>query len=186
MKICILSDSHDHRELLANAIKDARAKGAEAVLHCGDVVSPSTLHVVREFNLPVHVIYGNNVGDLYYMSKLAADPRNLIHFHGQDAALTLHGRRIFMVHYPHYARAMALTGDFDLVCHGHDHRAAVTEIETIQKTRAWLVSPGTVGGVSAKATYVLGNLERMTFVSHDVPLREMLIKAVIPAKAGIQ
>ena len=30
-----------------------------------------------------------------------------------------------MVHYPHYAKAMALTGDYDLVCNGHEHRAVI-------------------------------------------------------------
>ena len=46
MKICIVSDSHDHRGHLAAAVADAKARGAEAVLHCGDLVAPSTLHAV--------------------------------------------------------------------------------------------------------------------------------------------
>ncbi|MEJ1359041.1 MAG: metallophosphoesterase family protein, partial [Candidatus Sedimenticola sp. (ex Thyasira tokunagai)] len=43
MKVCILSDSHDHIPLLDAAAAEAKAKGAEAILHCGDVVAPSTL-----------------------------------------------------------------------------------------------------------------------------------------------
>ena len=44
MKICIVSDSHDHIPLLEAAVADAKDLGVEAVLHCGDVVAPSTLH----------------------------------------------------------------------------------------------------------------------------------------------
>ena len=48
MKICILSDSHDNLALLDSAVEDAQTRGAEAVLHCGDVVAPSTLQVVQK------------------------------------------------------------------------------------------------------------------------------------------
>ena len=56
MKICVVSDSHDNRPLLEAAVRQARDLGAEAVLHCGDVVAPSTLSVLRPFGLPIHVI----------------------------------------------------------------------------------------------------------------------------------
>ena len=124
MKVCILSDSHDNRRLLGEAVEDARALGAEAVLHCGDVVAPTTLRVLRKYELPVHVIHGNNMGDLYAMSKLSHEPDSVVRYHGQDAVLHMAGRAVFLVHYPHYAEAMALTGDFDLVCCGHDHRTS--------------------------------------------------------------
>jgi putative phosphoesterase len=163
MKICILSDSHDHRLLLEAAVREAKELGAEAVLHCGDVVAPSTLGVLKPFELPVHVIHGNNTGDLYMMSRLAAKPGSLVHFHGQDGGIELASRRIFLVHYPHYARAMATTGDWDLVCCGHDHEARIAQIPNIAGGTTWLVNPGTVGGVAAPATYVLGDLVTMRF-----------------------
>jgi predicted phosphodiesterase len=62
MKICIVSDSHDHRGHLAAAVADAKVRGAEAVLHCGDLVAPSTLHAITPLALPIHVIHGNNTG----------------------------------------------------------------------------------------------------------------------------
>ena len=37
MKICIVSDSHDHREHLTAAVTEAKQLGALAVLHCGDL-----------------------------------------------------------------------------------------------------------------------------------------------------
>jgi predicted phosphodiesterase len=103
MKICIVSDSHDNRQLLEAGVREARAAGAEAVLHCGDVVAPSTLEVLRPFDLPIHVIHGNNVGDAFTMGRIASRPSNQTHYYGQDAGIELGGRRIFLVHYPHYA-----------------------------------------------------------------------------------
>ncbi len=169
MKICIVSDSHDHREWLASAVAAAKEQGAHAVLHCGDVVAPSTLHAIQPFGLPVHVIHGNNTGDLYHMARLMRQPGSQVHYYGQDAAFTLHGRRIFLVHYPHYARAMALTGDYDLVCNGHEHRAHVDQVINVKGGETVLLNPGTVAGVSAPATFVLGDLEKMQFAIQAVP-----------------
>ena len=168
MKICIVSDSHDNRPLLEAAVHEAKAAGAEAILHCGDVVAPSTLEVLKPFNLPAHVIHGNNTGDLYMMSLIAAKLSNQTTYYGQDAGIKLGGRRIFMVHYPHYAEAMATTGDWDLVCCGHDHKAAIRSIENMSGNTTLLVNPGTVGGIKAAATWVLGDLDTMTFEINEV------------------
>lgn len=170
MKVCIVSDSHDNRTLLETAVAEAVSMGAEAVLHCGDVVAPSTLNVLKPFGLPVHVIHGNNTGDLYMMSRISGKPGSVVQFYGQDAGIELAGRRIFLVHYPHYAIAMATTGDWDLVCCGHDHTADIRTVPNIKGGDTHLVNPGTVGGVAAPATYVLGNLETMQFQVRDVVL----------------
>ena len=168
MKICIISDSHDNRSLLEAAVRDAKALGAEIVLHCGDVVAPSTLEVLTPFELPVHVIHGNNTGDLYMMGRVSAQASNQTTYYGQDAGLKLGGRRVFLVHYPHYAEAMATTGDWDLVCCGHDHKADIRSIDNMAGNATWMVNPGTVGGIKAPATWVLGDLDNMTFTIHTV------------------
>ncbi len=170
MKVCILSDSHDHIALIDAAVAEARAAGAEAVLHCGDLVAPSTLHCLEKYGLPVHVIHGNNSGDLYALTQLAHKPGGVVRFHGMDAGIELAGRRIFLVHYPHYARAMAATGDWDLVCCGHSHKAEITEQKNCPGGITHLVNPGTIGGVGqAPATWVLADLETMRFELHEVP-----------------
>ncbi|HDK37722.1 MAG TPA: metallophosphoesterase [Thiolapillus brandeum] len=169
MKICILSDSHDHIPLLEAAVKDAKALGAEAVVHCGDVVAPSTLACLEQFGLPVHVIHGNNTGDLYALTRLSHKPGGVLRYHGMDAGIELGGRRIFLVHYPHYARAMAATGDWDLVCCGHSHKVDIEWLPHVKGGKAALVNPGTIGGVGrSKATWVMADLDAMTFDVHEV------------------
>ena len=164
MKVCILSDSHDHIALLDAAAKSAVEQGAEAILHCGDVVAPSTLHCLDKYALPVHVIHGNNTGDLYTLGRLANREENHIHYHGMDAGLELAGRRIFLVHYPHYAEAMATTGDWDLVCCGHSHKVKIEQVTNLKGETTHLVNPGTIGGVGkAPATFLMADLEQMEF-----------------------
>jgi putative phosphoesterase len=169
MKIAVLSDSHDHREHLAAAVEDAKNRGAEAILHCGDIVAPSTLHAAQPYGIPLHVIHGNNMGDTYNLARLANKPNSGITYYGQDAAIELAGRKIFVVHYPHYARAMAVTGDFDLVCNGHEHKARIDRVNASNGKEVVWLDPGTVGGISAPATYILGDLTEMAFEVLQVP-----------------
>jgi len=169
MKICIVSDSHDHREPLAAAVAEAKALGAEAVLHCGDLVAPSTLHAIVGLGLPIHLIHGNNAGDLYTLCRFAREYGDRVQYHGQDATVELAERRIFMVHYPHYAKAMAMTGQYDLVCNGHEHRAVIEQIRNVKGEETLRVDPGTVGGVSASPTYAFGDLKTLEFSIRPVP-----------------
>ena len=53
MKICIVSDSHDRAQMLANAVQVAKDAGAEAVVHCGDVIGAQTLVPLIKIGLPV-------------------------------------------------------------------------------------------------------------------------------------
>ena len=172
MKICILSDSHDHIPLLCAAVADAKQRGAKAVLHCGDIVAPSTLHKLQAYGLPVHAIHGNNTGDLYILSKLSYAKDSLIHYYGQDAEFTLGKRRIFLVHYPHYAKGMAVTGDYDLVCCGHSHKVMIEYLTNIKGTQTVMCNPGSVGGVGSPAMYLFGDLETMVFEALPVRLRD--------------
>ncbi len=168
MLICILSDSHDRREYLVAAAEQARDRGAETILHCGDVVSPWVLAALQPVGLPLHVIHGNNTGDLVMLMRMANRRGSIIRYHGQDADFELAGRRIFLVHFPHYARGMAATGDWDLVCCGHSHQASIERVANVRGGQTVLINPGTVAGIDAPATYVLGNLDTLQFQLHEV------------------
>ncbi len=79
-----------------------------------------------------------------------------------------------MVHYPHYAEAMATTGDWDIVCCGHDHRASIRDIKNMKNGTTLYVNPVTVGGVGAAPTYVMADLETMEFEICEVPVDDNL------------
>ena len=163
MKICIVSDSHDRADALAQAVREAKSQGAEAVIHCGDLIGAQTVKPALALGLPLHVIHGNNVGDTQALHFQMQKSDGMLRYHGADARLELGGRRIFVVHYPEYGHAMACTGDWDLVCCGHSHAAGVGEVTNVKGGRTWLVNPGTVAGIAAPATWALGDLAAMRF-----------------------
>jgi len=123
--------------MLAAAVSAARRDGARAVVHCGDLIGASTLEPLLALGLPVHTVHGNNLGDAMALHRISANSGGLIVYHGADARLELGGRRIFATHYPHYARGIACTGDYDIVCCGHSHCASVTRQPTISGGTTW-------------------------------------------------
>jgi hypothetical protein len=64
---------------------------------------------------------------------------------------------------------MALTGDYDLVCCGHDHRASIRQVSNVRGGITHLLNPGTVGGVGASPTYILADLGALRFEIREVP-----------------
>lgn len=163
MKVCIVSDSHDRADALARAVREAQALGASAVIHCGDVIGTQTLGPAKALGLPLHVIHGNNLGDPVSLARWARESNGQLQYHGADARLELAGRRVFVVHYPEYGYAMACTGDWELVCCGHSHKAGAEEVTNVKGGKTWLVNPGTVAGLAAPATWMLGDLAAMRF-----------------------
>ena len=170
MRICIVSDSHERSEALAHAVQAAKTRGAQAVIHCGDVIGTQTLRAALALGLPMHVIHGNNLGDPVSLARWARESSGQLHYHGPDARLELGGRRIFVVHYPEYGYAMACTGDWDLVCCGHSHVAGSAEVANVKGGKTWLVNPGTVAGLAAPATWVLADLASLSFETHSLSL----------------
>ncbi len=163
MRVCIVSDSHDRADALRQAVREAKALGAEAVLHCGDLIGTQTLKPALALGLPVHLIHGNNLGDAQALHRLAAASEGRLRYHGADARIELAGRRIFLVHQDDYGHAMACTGHWDLVCCGHSHRAEVRSVASVEGRATWLVNPGTVAGLAAPSTWVMGDLAAMRF-----------------------
>jgi putative phosphoesterase len=163
MKVCIVSDSHDRADALADAVRAAKSEGATAAIHCGDLIGPQTVRPAMALGIPIHLIHGNNVGDTLMLHNLMRASGGALHYYGGDARLQLAGRRVFVVHYPEYGHAMACTGDWDLVCCGHSHMAAVERVANVKGGTTWLVNPGTVAGLAAPPTWMLADLERMSF-----------------------
>jgi putative phosphoesterase len=168
VKICIVSDSHDRADALAQAVGEGKALGAEAVIHCGDLIGAQAIKPALAHGLPIHLIQGNNVGDTQALHRQSRASGGLLQYHGADARLELGGRRIFAVHYDDYGQAFACTGDWDLVCCGHSHRAEARRVANVKGGATWLVNPGTVAGLAAPATWALADLARMRFELRDL------------------
>ena len=124
MRIAVLSDIHDNIWNLEKALQ--LIGDAEVLLCCGDLCSPFTLKMLGEgFPGPVHIVFGNNDGDVSLMHGVAERLGNIT-FHKPIAQLELGGKRIAAAHYPELGEALALCGKYDAVFSGHNHTADVT------------------------------------------------------------
>lgn len=122
MKVAVISDIHDNIWNLERALNQVQQSGVEALLFLGDLCAPFTLAQLAEgFSNPVHVVFGNNDGDVFHISKVASKYPQVT-LHGQMAELALDGRRVALNHYPEIGRRLAESGAYDAVFSGHDHR----------------------------------------------------------------
>ena len=150
MKIAVFSDSHDNIAGLEQALQQANAAGAEMLLHCGDLVAPFMMdRLGKHFAGPVHVIFGNNDADLRLLQVVATGYPQIT-LHGIYAEVEADGRTIAMIHYPEPALRIAQSGQFDLVCYGHDHDKAVERIGSCV-----LANPGEILGMKGAPTWGL-------------------------------
>jgi putative phosphoesterase len=138
MKIVILSDAHDHLDNLKKALDKVNALGADALLFCGDFCAPPVAAAIGAWGKETHIVLGNNDGDRLNIARRVLGLSHVT-LHGEYADIMLDGKRVGMTHYPFYADKMAKSGDFDLVCFGHDHNA---RIETYGTCLA--VNPGSL------------------------------------------
>ncbi len=147
MKIAILSDIHDNIWKLEKLLAGLEA---EVLVFCGDFCAPFTLAQIAEaFSRPVHVVFGNNDGDQFLLTRVASKFSHVT-LHGDFAELDLDGRPVAVTHYPQIGQALARGGVYDLVCHGHSHERI---IERVGKTLR--VNPGEVMGRFGLSTYAL-------------------------------
>ena len=154
MLIAILSDSHDHIPNLHRAVQRANREGAEILIHCGDLISPFMLSRLHAFDGQVHLIYGNNAGDQHLISSRCETRFGNITHHGLQGDIEAVGLKICFIHYPHTGRALAMTGEYDVVCCGHNHEQGA---ETIG--HCLLINPGDLLGKDDKPGFMLLNTD---------------------------
>lgn len=161
MRIAIISDTHDNIWRLAEALPTLAT--CDAVLHCGDLISPFVIERLAEglAGTPVHIVWGNNDGDRHTLTR-KADQADHIHLHGEFAELSMGDLSVAVNHYPAIARAAAASGGYDLVCYGHDHTAHDERVG-----ECLLLNPGEIMGLNGPSSFAIyssetGDLERVT------------------------
>lgn len=144
MRIAVVSDIHDNVWKLSAAL-DA-VSDTDVLICCGDLCSPFVVHQMgRGFTRPIHVVLGNNDGDLF---RITANARQYEHMriHGELFRGEFGGQRVAVNHYDNIARAIAASGEFDVVCYGHNHEYSVARIG-----RTLAINPGAIMGAAFAA-----------------------------------
>lgn len=158
MLVGILSDSHDHLDLLRIGLERFRTEGVELVIHAGDFVAPFAAKALREWTGPLHVVYGNNDGERRGLKSLLPQVK--------DGPITVQcgDLTISLDHYPPTASRLPIAGA-DVIVYGHTHEA-VNE----RRDGTLYLNPGECcGWVNGRATVALLDTERQQ--AEIVPLR---------------
>jgi putative phosphoesterase len=163
MRVAVVSDIHDNIWKLAGILANIREDGAQALIVCGDLCAPFTLQTIAEgFGGPIHVVFGNNDGDQFLLSRVAGR-HNHITLHGVYAELTFDDRLVAVTHYPDIGRRLAASGDFAAVFYGHSHQA-----EQLQRGACVALNPGEVMGRLGRSTYGLYDTVAGQAAIHDL------------------
>ncbi|RMH79051.1 MAG: metallophosphoesterase [Calditrichaeota bacterium] len=163
MRVAIISDIHDHREKLRRALQ--KAQDAEVLICCGDLCSPFIIRDLGEgFSGPIHIVFGNNDGDLFRISQ-AASSFSHIHLHGEAAELELGGKRFAVSHFDNIGRMFAHSEAYDVVCYGHNH-----QYEVSREGRTLKINPGEImGELTGASTFVMYDTDTGEVTRYDLP-----------------
>ncbi len=141
MKIAIFSDIHDNIWTLRSAL--AAVQDADVLICCGDLCSPFIIPMLAQnFAGPIHMVIGNNDGDLYRMVK-NANRFPGFHIEGELFLADLDGKKFAVNHFDNIALEIVRSEVHDVVCFGHNHRY---QIDRFGRTLA--INPGTLMGYS--------------------------------------
>jgi putative phosphoesterase len=127
MKIGIISDTHKKVKLAKDAIDLLIEKGAEFIIHAGDIVEVEILDALESCGVRYVAVYGNNDAHLApYHTKY-----NLVQ---EPHYFKLAGSIFKLMHLPYY-----MSPDAEIVIFGHTH-----EFELDYKGTTLFLNPGEV------------------------------------------
>lgn len=127
MKIGVLSDSHYKTGLHCEAIEHLVSKGAEYLLHAGDILAREHLELLEQSGKPYVVVFGNNDAHLSSLSGIYP-------IYKEPHYLKIDDLSIKIMHLPYY-----MMPDSDIIISGHTH---TFETQTINGTL--FLNPGEV------------------------------------------
>ena len=123
MKVGLVSDSHGDVRRLNAALSALAGRGAEAVVHCGDIGSAECLGLLGGSGLVAAAVAGNM--DRHPRRLAATAERAGVQFSERQIELDLGGGRHLAATHGHDASLLEelIRGQqFPYVCHGHTHR----------------------------------------------------------------
>ncbi len=140
MKLGILSDTHNNATNTREALALLHRRGAERLIHCGDITSPEIVRLFRGWQ--VDFVFGNIDADRGGLARAVGDVIRQgsinIEFHGQIAGVSvaaIHGddsRRL---------KELIRAGRHAYIFRGHSH-----ERSDLATGGTRVINPGALGG----------------------------------------
>lgn len=95
MIIGAISDSHRETKVAASAIEWLLVRGADLLVHAGDIVESETLRLLRQSGKPYFAVLGNN-------DEALAELKNEFSLHDEPFCTEFAGLRLKIMHHPFY------------------------------------------------------------------------------------
>jgi hypothetical protein len=137
VKLGVISDTHGHVENTRPAVRMFESLSVDAVLHCGDIGSIAVVELFAAW--PTHFVFGNCDEDLEEFAQQIARTGQFCH--GLFGDLEFDGVKVALLH-SHDGRRFRHTidsGEYNLVCYGHTHVAAID-----RRGETLVVNPGAI------------------------------------------
>lgn len=149
MRIGVVSDTHNHLRNVRRIVELFNAAAVDRVVHTGDITHAGTLAAFAGLEMPLVGVFGNN--DVERSALLATAQRCSIQLADPPLSLAWAGRRLLLVHDPHFLREEMLAMH-DVVLHGHTHRPVYERrhgslVFNPGECAGWLPGRNTVGVV---------------------------------------
>jgi len=152
MLVGLIADTHDRLPMVEKAVKRLNEENVGLVLHAGDYVAPFVIRKFKNLKARLIGVFGNNDGDHELLKKRFSENKGL-EIRGNFGEITIDGLRVALLHghEEELLNALVETESFDVVVHGHAHKA-----EVYRKGKTLVVNPGEVCGyLSGKSTIAL-------------------------------
>lgn len=140
MLIGLISDTHDNIYKIEKAVKIFNEKKVEFVLHAGDHIAPFTLNWFKPLKVEMIGVMGNLDAEKELLRRKYAENGWKVY---RDAVVLNLDGKIVLTHGVSevFVKALALSGEFDVVVRGHTHKV---QKELIKDTL--IINPGEACG----------------------------------------
>jgi putative phosphoesterase len=153
MLIGVLSDTHGRADLTRSAVELLKSRGAQSLIHCGDVGSTQVLDALM--GLPASVVFGNVD---YDQQTLAHHAKRIgVESYGRLGRKTVGEKTVSFLHGDdsQEMKRILVEQDCDLLFHGHTH---VKDVHDVGRIR--VVNPGALQRASTRTVALVDSDSR--------------------------
>lgn len=146
--IGIMSDSHDNRTAIQQAVSLFNSSQCSLVIHAGDFVAPFAAAELGNLLCPVKCVFGNCDGEKSGLTKTIQSFGEI----KEAPFLFINNQLKFLLTHIHFrVKEYACKYNPDILIYGHTHKA-----EIHKKDDVLIINPGETGGwVTGKSTVAL-------------------------------
>jgi len=155
----LMADTHDRLPFVEAAVRTFNERGVALVLHAGDFIAPFVIQRLAKLEAKLVGVFGNNDGDKALLLRRASETNGRVEIRGMFAEVLADGKRIALLHghEDELLRSLVACGGYDVVVHGHTHRADIR-----REGRTLVVNPGeTCGWLYGRPTIAILDTEAL-------------------------